>query len=286
MRAVASLVPGGQVVSPVDGQVAAQWAQWSWLWDASELPVPVAYNPTDAPPLVGPSAVTSALTQWSTVPGSSFAYKWAGFTDHTASMAESGPDGENVISWESLDCSAGCVLGVTSKETVHESGLVLNSNPLALMGDGSDAGGGTADAASVILHETGHMAGLAHSCAAPFAPCTEAETDAVMYYQYRGVRRKLTADDMAGMVALYPGGWQLADTVAARPTRPSTIGDAGDARTGGHAIAERGLEPHTPAVRRHRADGGRARLRRRHLPLRRRGLGILVPVTQRSRLQG
>ena len=206
LRAVASLVPGGQVVSPVDGQVAAQWAQWSWLWDASELPVPVAYNPTDAPPLVGPSAVTSALTQWSTVPGSSFAYKWAGFTDHRASMAESGPDGENVISWESLDCSAGCVLGVTSKETVHESDLVLNSNPLAAMGDGSDAGGGTADAASVILHETGHMAGLAHSCAAPFAPCTEAETDAVMYYQYRGVRRRLTADDMAGMVTLYPAG--------------------------------------------------------------------------------
>jgi len=206
LRAVASLVPGGRVVWPGDGEVTAQWAQWSWLWDDSELPVPVAYNPTDAPPLVGPSAVTSALNQWSTVAGSRFAYKWAGFTDHTASMAESGPDGENVISWESLDCSEGCVLGVTSKETVHESDLVLNSNPLALMGDGSDAGGGTADAASVILHETGHMAGLAHSCAAPFSPCTQAETDAVMYYQYRGMRRKLTADDMAGMVALYPAG--------------------------------------------------------------------------------
>ena len=203
LRAVPSLVPGGHVLTSEDGQVVAQWAQWSWLWDDSELPVPVAYNPTDAPPTVGPSAVTSALTQWSTVAGSRFAYRWAGFTDHTASLGTSGPDGENVISWQSLDCSKGCVLGVTSKETVHESDLVLNSNPLALMGDGT---GGTADAASVILHETGHMAGLAHSCAAPFAPCTQAETDAVMYYQYRGVRRKLTADDMAGMVALYPAG--------------------------------------------------------------------------------
>lgn len=217
LRAIPSLIPGGQVLSPAGGQVAAQWAQWSWLWDDSEIPVPVAYNPTDAPPTVGPDAVLSALTQWSTVPGSRFAYRWAGFTNHTASLATSGPDGENVISWQSLDCSAGCVLGVTSKETVHESDLVLNSNPLALMGDGTN---GTADAASVILHETGHMAGLAHSCAAPFAPCTEAETEAVMYYQYRGIRRKLTADDMAGIVALYPA--EGSTPTPAPPGSPST----------------------------------------------------------------
>ncbi|MGH2634475.1 MAG: matrixin family metalloprotease, partial [Tepidiformaceae bacterium] len=218
LRALPDLVPGGRVLSSEDGQVAAQWAQWSWLWDDSELPVPVAYNPNDAPPTVSPSAVTSALSQWSTVPGSRFAYKWAGFTDHIASMATSGPDGENVISWQSLDCSNGCVLGVTSKETVHESDLVLNSNPLALMGDGSE---GTADAASVILHETGHMAGLAHSCAAPFAPCTQDETDAVMYYQYRGIRRKLTADDMAGMVTLYPAGGSTTPVPPGPPPPPA-----------------------------------------------------------------
>ncbi len=223
-RAVPGIIPGGIIHSPAPGEVTAQWSQWSWLWSDSEIPVPVAYNPTGAPPSVGPQAVISALDQWSKVPGSRFAYRWAGFTDHTASLATSGPDGENVISWQSLDCSAGCVLGVTTKETVHESDLVLNSNPVARMGDGTNS---TADAASIILHETGHMAGLGHSCDAPFAPCTDAEANAVMYYQYRGIRRKLTADDMAGLVALYP-----ASTTAPSPTgQPPTTATPAPSQT-------------------------------------------------------
>ena len=37
----------------------------------------------------------------------------------------------------------------------------------------------------------------------PFGPCTADEADAVMYYQYRGILRKLAGDDIAGISSLY-----------------------------------------------------------------------------------
>jgi hypothetical protein len=203
MSAAKQLIPGGTTIDDGPGVATAQWQPWGWTWDDSELPVRVAYNPTGAPPNIGPDAVIGALDAWSTVPGSRFAYKYGGFTDRPASLRDTGPDGANVIAWQSLDCSAGCVLGVTTKETVHESDLILNSNPGANLGNGSN---GTADARTVILHETGHMAGLEHSCPAPFGVCTTDEVNAVMYYQYRGTMRKLMPDDIAGISALYPAG--------------------------------------------------------------------------------
>lgn len=200
-RALPRLVPGGRLAEDEPGVVSAQWAQWSWLWDDSELPVPVAYNPTGGPPSIGPPSIIPGLRTWSEAPGSRFAFQYAGFTDHGASLDQDYPDGENVIAWKWMDCSKECVLGVTSKELTHESDLVLNSNPDAHLGDGMNT---SADAETVVLHEAGHMAGLEHSCPAPFGPCTEAERNAVMYFQYRGIRRRLEADDIAGIAALYP----------------------------------------------------------------------------------
>jgi hypothetical protein len=210
--AAAQLIPGGTLIDDAPGVATAQWQPWGWTWDDAELPVRVAYNPTGAPPAIGPDAVIAALDTWSSVTTSRFGYAYGGFTDRPASLRDSGPDGNNVIAWQSLDCSQGCVLGVTTKETVHESDLILNSNPAANLGNGSN---GTADARTVILHETGHMAGLEHSCPAPFGVCTPDEVNAVMYYQYRGTMRKLTADDIAGISALYPVG---APTPSATPT--------------------------------------------------------------------
>ena len=181
--------------------VRAQWLPWSWKWDAAEIPVPVAYNPGGAPGAVSPAMVLAGLQAWSDVPGSSFAFQYAGITNNTASILDLGPDGENVISWAALPCQQGCVLGITSKESAHEVDMLLNSNPeaAAQLGVGS-----TVDWRTVILHELGHIAGLEHSCPVPFGPCTDAEADAVMYFQYRGTLRKLAPDDVAGMVALYP----------------------------------------------------------------------------------
>jgi hypothetical protein len=190
---------------------------------AARDPVKVAYNPEGAAPGVSPDAILHGLQQWSSVEGSSFRFVYGGITNNIASILEDGPDGENVISWVSLPCEPGCVLGVASKELTHEVDLVLNSNPAAATQAGI---GGSLDWRTVILHELGHVAGLEHSCPAPFGVCTDAELAAVMYYQYTGLQRSLEPDDVAGLVALYP-----AVTPGPEPTPtpfPETIVEVGD----------------------------------------------------------
>ena len=214
--AAAAIAPGLNVVDPPEDSVTAQWQAWPWKWNTDELPVRVAYNPSGAPPSVGPHVITAALDAWSSVPSSSFRFEYAGITENTATVASFGPDGENVVSWQSLDCSAGCVLGVTSKGAAHEVDMLLNSNPeaAALLGVGTKV-----DWRTVVLHELGHMAGLEHSCPSPFGPCTPAEADAVMFYQYRGLLRALAPDDVAGISALYPAEGA---TPSPTPTVPAT----------------------------------------------------------------
>lgn len=220
---VTQVAPGSTIVQPAPGTVSAQWARWSWLWDDSELPVPIAYNPTDAPPSVSPQLLMAAMQTWSAVPTSKFAFRYAGITDLGASMFNGIADGENVISWAKLDCATGCILGVTSKRTVHEADLVLNSDPAAEIGDGQ---AGTIDARTIILHELGHIAGLAHSCPEPFGPCTDAERGAIMYFQYLGIRRSLGQDDITAISTLYPRTSPPPSTTPsprASPTPPAPV---------------------------------------------------------------
>jgi len=185
-----------------DGVVRSQWNAWGWDWSEDEIPVSVAYNPVGASGGFTGANVLAALEAWSSVPGSAFAFSYAGETDLLASMNNGGEDGSNVIAWQDLGCDSGCVLGLTTKSFVtHELDISLNSNPGARLGNAAD---GFYDVASVLVHELGHMAGLEHSCPA-LGPCTPEEAEAVMYWSYRGVHRELEADDIAGLVALYPG---------------------------------------------------------------------------------
>ncbi|WP_052519592.1 matrixin family metalloprotease [Archangium violaceum] len=64
----------------------------------------------------------------------------------------------------------------------------------------SDGSSGT-DLFSVAVHEFGHALGLGHS----------ADTSAVMYAYYTGVRRNLAADDIQGIRSLYPNNVLLTD---------------------------------------------------------------------------
>lgn len=218
-QAALEAIPGGRIVDQAPGLASAQYRFWSWKWDDAELPVPVAYNPSGAIPGFAPQAVVAALETWSEVPGSRFAFRYAGITENLASLHDELPDGENVIQWRSLPCTpAACALGVTSKEATHEADLVLNNNPAARLGDG--LAGAPVDARTVVLHETGHMAGLEHSCPPLAGPCSTGELNAVMYYQYVGVHRSLAADDVAGMAALYPSASGAPGPLPYDPGRP------------------------------------------------------------------
>jgi hypothetical protein len=210
LRAVQELVPGGVATDlhprAPDGGVSAAFASWPWLWDRGEIPVPVWYAPDGAPAGTTERMVKDALAPWSAVPNSSFAYRYMGLTDSRPGLADRILDGKNTVGWKNLDCSSGCVLGVTSKlPDAHEVDIVLNSNPAAGIGDGISS---VVDLTSVLLHEAGHMAGLEHSCTV-FGDCSDAERKAVMYYRYQGVKHALEPDDVAGISALYPAAVQL-----------------------------------------------------------------------------
>ncbi len=217
--ALRSIVPGGRVITGGEGAAMAQHAPWGWPWAAAEIPVRVFYNPQDAVTGVGPDAIAGSMQQWSSAPGSAFAFEYAGFTDWKPSLHMTAlPDGENTIAWLRMDCALGCVLGVTARdELTHEADIALNSNPQAGLGDGAS---GAADAHSVVLHELGHVAGLEHSCPG-ILRCTRAEEEAVMYYRYRGQKRTLRDDDIAGIAARYPHGPLPAPTPPVLPEEPA-----------------------------------------------------------------
>lgn len=184
-----------------EGVVKAQWNAWGWQWDPAEIPVPVQYNPSGAVPGFTAADVSAALAVWSVVEGSSFAFEYRGETTLLASMNVNGPDGVNVVAWQDLGCDVGCVLGLTTKSfQTHEVDVSLNTHPGANLGLGNND---TWDAVSVLIHELGHVAGLEHSCPA-LGPCTDEEAEAVMFFAYSGVQRRLGADDMAALRALYP----------------------------------------------------------------------------------
>lgn len=208
LNAALDLAPGATITTSqaatterAPGSVTAQWAPWGWRWDASELPLQVVYNPSDAPAGFTGADAAGALATWSNVPGSSFAFAYSGETSLTTSMDVTGPDGVNVIAWKHIDCNPGCVLGVTTKSfTSHEADIVLNTNPKANLGTGAN---GTVDTTSVLVHEAGHLLGLEHSCPI-FGPCSDAEIEAVMFYAYGGALRQPGPDDIDGLTLLYP----------------------------------------------------------------------------------
>jgi hypothetical protein len=94
-------------------------------------------------------------------------------------------DGQNDVAWMNL--GGCCTLGVTWFNTAtDEADMAMNTR---------FDWNGTYDAETVFLHEGGHVAGLGGHSQVQLA---------VMYASYQGVRTALHADDIAGLVALYP----------------------------------------------------------------------------------
>ena len=181
-------------------------------WAASDLPVTVWYNPAGAPPGIAvEDLVRNALEQWSKVPGSAFAFAYAGTTTAgpgACDLPGRQLDGRNTVTFVTT-LPAG-TLGITctvwsggSNGDLVEFDIQLNAN--VNWGRSDSLGPGQFDLASTILHELGHGAGLGHPCTGS-SSCTDAERQAVMYPSLRAreLRNVLKEDDKAAMAAAYP----------------------------------------------------------------------------------
>jgi hypothetical protein len=166
----------------------AAYAFTGLVWDT--LPVVQSYNPSGEA-VDAAAAVQATEATWSSVSGSRFRMTYGGTTTRCPSLSCADElDGFNDVGWERLQTN---VLGVTYYATsADEADMTLNSGTSWSTGCSSSSG---IDLQTVVLHENGHVAGLAHSN----------DASAIMYPSYQGARCALGADDQAGIRALYPG---------------------------------------------------------------------------------
>lgn len=174
-----------------------KWAQFL-DHDPTNDTVQQLYDSTGDPTGSGGDTLTSSAAPWSSVPGSSFRLQTAG----TTAALPGTFDHENVVGWstdpEKFPTGA---LALTTTFFANETGalldadIVINGNVTwSNAADGPPSG--AFDLQSVLTHEDGHLAGLAHS----------ADPDALMYPTINpGVtRRTLGEDDIGAITTLYP----------------------------------------------------------------------------------
>lgn len=140
------------------------------------------------------SEVMRGMTDWTTVSCSGLRAMYTGRTSNgTRSF-----DGNSVIQWiESGWTSSSVAIGVTSPQwsgrCIGQADMQLNGvNYTWTTGSGR---GSSVNAYSIITHEGGHYYGLGHS----------SSRSAIMYASYSGGISSISADDEAGICALYPG---------------------------------------------------------------------------------
>jgi len=168
-------------------------------WPASSLPVSCRVGvsaPADADEALT-GAVVRALKTWNRAPGSYFRFRYAGRTRATRAM----PDGENCIIWVTRNWPykpqtiAYTTLWVDASGRVLDADIELNAEVFAWSSAGEM---GKADVENAVVHELGHVFGLAHSLES---------TETTMFPLVllgEVLKRSLDPDDRAGIRALYP----------------------------------------------------------------------------------
>jgi hypothetical protein len=194
-----------------EGEMEAQYVRNAYWWSSRN--VPWNYNAADKPAgLSGDSsAIQAGASAWGAA-GINFRFTSKGTTTAgTGACSGGGLDGTNTVGWAPQSNS---VLAVTctwystsgSPQDAVEFDMQIDpewawttGNPIQI------------DLQSVMTHEFGHALGLGHS----------GQSSAVMFASYCAGcnKRALTADDIAGAMAIYGA----AATPTATPTQTTTL---------------------------------------------------------------
>ncbi|MEM9074411.1 MAG: matrixin family metalloprotease [Myxococcota bacterium] len=152
------------------------------------------------------SALRAAIAAWVTPSCSSAAFTSTGFVAHSATPG----DGRSTIEWVD-DWSArglgGDVAATTDIQFVNEDGawriteadVYLNGS---VRWDVFHPGPVTVSLEAVLIHELGHVLGLAHPCEG--AACTATDQASALFPTHAMNAGVLAADDVDGLCSLYP----------------------------------------------------------------------------------
>lgn len=191
------------------------WPQCRWSTPSGAAQeVHVSYNPSGQPGYLDTSRVmariTAALASWSNIRspnGEGIRYVFDGITQESVSAAHGCPTNRpstNIIAWTSFitdGTAATCPFGADTDPTnLTMNGFIifLKDTPSCLLGtcqwwdqDSTRWMGTRYDLQTVVLHESGHGAGLFHT----------PDRNAVMWSTccWPGAKRTLTADDTAAL---------------------------------------------------------------------------------------
>lgn len=208
---VAGIEPGAG-----DGMATAQYKLNSHKWSASNIPVPVYYNPAgqSTNPNAGP-VIESAISKWNAVTPTKFTFTWMGTNTRGTGACDDDidADGFNTIAYSSElpfgVLGSTCTLFKGPNAPIEEFDMILDAGtPWSVA---NPTPNGKYDLHSTMLHELGHAAGIGHPCSVTSKTsnsCNAAEKLAVMFafLDDGEQRRTLTADDEAALRAQYPGG--------------------------------------------------------------------------------
>jgi len=188
----ACVVALGTLLSSTTRAFSVQGATWS----AASMPVPYYINPAnmDLPTAAIEPAIRTGADAWHVQSGTPFAFVFAGFSTQTVNTN----DGVNVVMFR--NASSGSALATTYS---WFSGSRMIDADIVFWDAGFQFVTGTSGCSNaffiedIATHEFGHALGLGHSAVA----------SATMYPSISTCSqqsRTLDADDIAGVLSLYP----------------------------------------------------------------------------------
>ena len=168
-------------------------------WTGLSPVVPYYVNATTA----RTSHVNTAANTWSSA-GANFAFNYMGQHNRTG-----GPmlNNYNEIMWRDLGTYNALAVATiwVSGSTIIEADMSFNTRY------SWSTSGSHYDVQTIALHEFGHWVGLDHS----------SSYGSIMYYQYKGIQRYLSSDDLAGIRYIYGNTTSFTPCEITTPGQPS-----------------------------------------------------------------